>query len=57
MTECHLIGAYASETQFIKELNNLVKCFDYSNIEIQYKMVLNETEVLYSALVVIKECK
>ena len=57
MVECHLIGAYASEKDFVKELNDFVAGFDYDNIEIQYRMVMNENEVLFSALVIIKDCR
>jgi len=57
MVQCHLIGAYAKESDFTKELNDFIAGFNYENIEIQFRMVMNEREVLYSALVIIKDCK
>ena len=57
MVECHLIGTYARESEFIKELNDFTSEFNYENIEIQFRMVLNETEVLYSALIIIKDVR
>ncbi len=57
MCQVKLIGAYAKEDAFEKELNEVISKFDYSNLDIKYQMSMNEGEVLYSALIIIKDNK
>ena len=57
MCEVKLIGAYAKESDFENELNEFIKQFDYENLDIKYQMTMNEKEVIYSALVLVKDCK
>ena len=57
MCQCRLIGAYAKEKDFTKEINEFISKFNYENLEIQYKMCLTDNEVLYSALVIVKDCR
>lgn len=57
MCEVKLIGAYAKESDFENELNDFIKQFDYENLDIKYQMTMNENEVLYSALVIVKDCR
>ena len=57
MCQVKLIGAYAKEADFEKELNEFISKFDYSNLDIKYQMSMNEGEVLYSALIIIKDCR
>ena len=57
MCEVKLIGAYAKESDFENELNEFIKQFDYENLDIKYQMTMNENEVIYSALVLVKDCK
>lgn len=54
MCQVKLIGAYLSESDFEKELNEFIKQFDYENLDIKYQMTMNENEVLYSALVIVR---
>ena len=57
MCEVKLIGAYAKESDFENELNEFIKQFDYENLDIKYQMAMNENEVLYSALIIVKDCR
>lgn len=57
MCEVKLIGAYAKESDFENELNEFIKQFDYENLDIKYQMAMSENEVLYSALVIVKDCR
>ena len=57
MCQVKLIGAYAKEADFEKELNEFISKFDYSNLDIKYQMSMNEGEVLYSALIIIRDCR
>ena len=57
MCQVKLIGAYAKEADFEKELNEFISKFEYSNLDIKYQMSMNEGEVLYSALIIIKDCR
>ena len=57
MCQVKLIGAYAKESVFENELNEFIKQFDYENLDIKYQMTMNENEVIYSALVLVKDCK
>ena len=59
MVESHLIGAYADEKIFIKELNDFLGGWDYDRIEVQYRMAMNNctNEVLFSALIIIKDVR
>ena len=57
MCQVKLIGAYAKEADFEKELNEFISKFDYSNLDIKYQMSMNEGEVLYRALIIIKDCR
>lgn len=51
MTKVKILGAYSNPDDLEKEINELLSILNVA--EIQYKMALNDTEVLYSALVVI----
>ncbi len=57
MCQVKLIGAYAKESDFENELNEFIKQFDYENLDIKYQMAMNENEVLYSALIIVKDCR
>lgn len=57
MCQVKLIGAYAKESDFENELNEFIKQFDYENLDIKYQMTMNENELIYSALVIVKDCK
>lgn len=57
MCEVKLIGAYTKESDFENELNEFIKQFDYENLDIKYQMAMSENEVLYSALVIVKDCR
>lgn len=57
MCQVELIGAYAKESDFENELNEFIKQFDYENLDIKYQMTMNENELLYSALVIVKDCR
>ena len=57
MCQVKLIGAYAKESDFERELNDYIRQFDRLNIDIKYQMTMNENEVLYSALVIVKDCR
>ena len=57
MCQVKLIGAYSEEAYFEKELNEFISKFDYSNLDIKYQMSMNEENILYSALIIIKENK
>ena len=57
MCQVKLIGAYAKEEDFEKELNEFISKFDYSNLDIKYQMSMNEENILYSALIIIRECR
>lgn len=50
-----VIGENAHSGRFQSEINEAIKNFDYSNVEIKYQMAMNENEVLYSALIIIKD--
>ena len=57
MCQVKLIGDYAKESDFENELNEFIKQFDYENLDIKYQMAMNENEVLYSALIIVKDCR
>ena len=57
MCQIKLIGAYAKESDFEKELNEFISNYSYDNLDIKYQMSMNVNEVLYSALIVIKDSK
>ena len=57
MCQVKLIGAYAKESDFENKLNEFIKQFDYENLDIKYQMTMNNNELLYSALVIVKDCK
>ena len=57
MCQIKLIGAYAKESDFEKELNEFISNYSYDNLDIKYQMSMNIDEVLYSALVIIKDCR
>ena len=57
MCQIKLIGAYAKESDFEKELNEFISNYSYDNLDINYQMSMNIDEVLYSALVIIKDCR
>lgn len=57
MCKIKIIGAYAKESDFENELNEFIKQFEYENLDIKYQMTMNENELLYSALVVVKDCR
>ena len=57
MCQVKLIGAYSNESFFERELNEFIKQFDYENLDIKYQMTMNENEVLYSALIIVKDCR
>ena len=57
MCQIKLIGAYAKESDFEKELNEFISNYSYDNLDIKYQMSMNLDEVLYSALVIIKDCR
>ena len=57
MTQAKLIGVYANEEIFIKELNNFIKAFDYENLEIQYRTIMDKNHHYFSALVIVKDCR
>lgn len=54
MCQVKLIGAYAKESDFERELNDYIRQFDRLNIDIKYQMTMSENEVLYSALVIVR---
>lgn len=53
--EVVIVEATNSEEKFQSAINEAIKNFSHDNVEIQYQMVLNECELLYSALVIIKD--
>ena len=57
MCQVKLIGAYAKESDFERELNDYIRQFDRLNIDIKYQMTMSENEVLYSALIIVKDCR
>ena len=57
MCQIKLIGAYAKESDFEKELNEFISNYSYDNLDIKYQMSMNIDEVLYSALIIIKDCR
>lgn len=56
MCQVKIIGCYTKESELEQEINNFIKTFDYDNLDIKYQMVINESELLYSALIIVKDC-
>ena len=55
--EVIVIGAHPSESKIQNEINEVLKKYSPENVEIQFKMAMNDNEVLYSALIIIKDCR
>ena len=57
MKQVVVIGASCQEQDIQDKINEELKKWSPEDTEIEFKMCMNEDEVLYSALIIIKDCR